>query len=79
MVIYFLNKYIYNQGLPRTIRLDQARCFTGKKFETFCSEIIIIPIHAPANDHREIRLVERFTQFIKRQLSCMKSHLNKKN
>ena len=31
-VIKFLNKYIYHHGVPRTIRLDQARCFTGKKF-----------------------------------------------
>ena len=30
-VIKFLNKYIYHHGVPRTIRLDQARCFTGKK------------------------------------------------
>ena len=28
--IKFLNKYIYSHGLPRTIRLDQAKCFTGK-------------------------------------------------
>ena len=34
-VIKFLNNYIYHHGVPRTIRLDQARCFTGKKFETF--------------------------------------------
>ena len=49
-VIKFLNNYIYNQGVPRTIKLDQARCFTGKKFETFCTESNIKPIYAPAND-----------------------------
>ena len=38
----------------------------------------ITPIHAPANDHRAIGLVERLIQTIKRQLSCMKSQLNKK-
>ena len=43
-VIKFLNNYIYQHGVPRTIRLDQARCFTGKKFETFCTEINITPI-----------------------------------
>ena len=31
-VIKFFNNYIYQHGVPRTIRLDQARCFTGKKF-----------------------------------------------
>ena len=28
-VIKFLNKNIYHHGVPRTIRLDQARCLTG--------------------------------------------------
>ena len=79
-VIKFLNNYIYiyHHGVPRTVRLDQARCFTGKNFETFCTENNITPIYAPANDHRAIGLVERIIQTIKRQLSCMKSHLNKK-
>ena len=76
-VIKFLNNYIYQHGVPRTIRLDQARCFTGKKFEIFCTENNITPIYAPANDHRAIGLVERIIQTIKRQLSCMKSQLNK--
>ena len=47
-------------------------------FETFCTENNITPIYAPANDHRAIGLVERIIQTIKRQLSCMKSQLNKK-
>ena len=77
-VLKFLNEYIYQHGVPRTIRLDQARCFTGKKFDIFCTENNITPIYAPANDHRAIGLVERNIQTIKRQLSCMKSQLNKK-
>ena len=77
-VIKFLNNYIYQHGVPRTIRLDQARCFTGKKFEIFCNENKITPIYAPAIDHRAIGIVERIIQTIKRQLSCMKSQLNKK-
>ena len=76
--IKFLINYIYHHGVPRTIRLDQARCFTGKKFETFCTENNITPIYARANDHRAIGLVERIIRTIKRQLSCMKSQLNKK-
>ena len=51
-----------------SIRLYQARC----------SQNNITPIYAPANDHRAIRLVERLIQTIRRQLSCMKLHLNKK-
>ena len=45
---------------------------------TFCAENNIAPIYAPANDHRAIGLVERIIQTIQRQLSCMKSQLNKK-
>ena len=48
-VFKFLNNYIYNQGVPRTIRLDQARFFTGNKLENFCTENNITPIYAPAN------------------------------
>ena len=77
-VIKFLNIYIYNHGVPRTIRLDQARCFTEKKVETFCTENNITPTYAPANDHRATDLVERLIQTIKRQLSSMKTQLNKK-
>ena len=45
--------------------------------ETFCTENNITPFYAPANDHRATGLVERIIQTIKRQLSCMKSQLNK--
>ena len=77
-VIKFLNKYIFNHGLSRTVRLDQARCFTGKKFETFCIENNNTPIFASENDHRAIGLVERLIQTIERQLSFLKTQLNKK-
>ena len=77
IVIKILNNYIDNHGVPRTIRLDQTRCFTGKKFETFCTENNNTPIYAPADDHRAIGLLERIIQTIKRQLPCMKTHLNK--
>ena len=78
IVIKFLNNYIYHHGVPRAIRLDQARCFTGNKFEIFCTKNNITPIYAPANGHRAIGLVEPIIQTFKRQLSCMKSQLNKK-
>ena len=65
-VIKFLNNYIYHHGVPRTVKLDPARCFTGKKFETFCTENNITPIYAPAKDHRAIGHVEPIIQTIKR-------------
>ena len=77
-VIKFLNKYIYNHGVPRAIRLDQARCFTGNKFETFCTVINITPIYAPAIDHGAMGLIKRLIQKITGQLSCMKTQLNNK-
>ena len=40
-VIKFLNKYIYHHGVPRAIRLDQARCFSGKKFEFSAQKITL--------------------------------------
>ena len=35
-VTKFLKTYIYNHGVPRTIRLHQARCLTCEKCEDFC-------------------------------------------
>ena len=56
----------------------EARCLTGKKFETFCAENNFEPIYVPANDHRAIALVKRLIQTITIQLSCTKARLNKK-
>ena len=53
-VIKFLNIYKYKHGVPRTIRLDQARRLKDKKFATYCTENYMKQIYAPANDHREI-------------------------
>ena len=39
-VINFLNNYIYNHGIPRTVRLDQARCFAGKSLKHFVQKIL---------------------------------------
>ena len=71
-VIQFLDEYNQIQGIPRNIRLDQARCFIGYKVKKFCKQHSINIITPPANDHRVIGLVERLIQTIKRRLSCMK-------
>ena len=71
-VIKFLDEYIQIHGVPRYIRLDQARCLIGYKAKNFCKQHNINIITAPANDHRAIGLVERLIQTIKRRLSCMK-------
>ena len=71
-LLKFLDDYIHIHGVPRNIRLDQARCLIGNKVKTFCKQHNINILTAPANDHRAIGLVERLIQTIKRRLSCMK-------
>ena len=71
-VIKFLDEHIHIHGVPRNIRLDQARCLIGYKVKNFCKQHKINIITVPANDHRAIGLVERLIKTIKRRLSCMK-------
>ena len=72
-VVKFLRNYAYTQGIPRTIRLDQATCLVGKQVTNYCNENKIDILGAPVGDHRAIGLVERMIQPIKRRLSCMKA------
>ena len=71
-VIKFLDEYFHIRGVPRNIRLDQARCLIGYNVKNFCKQHSNNIITAPAYDHRAIGLVERLIQTIKRRLSCMK-------
>ena len=59
-------------GIPRSIRLDQARCQTGHQIKAFCQNNIQL-IEAPIHDHRAIGLVKRLTQTIKNRLVCIKT------
>ena len=70
-VIKFFDDYIRIHGVPRNIRLDQARCLIGYKVQNFCKQNNISIITAPANDHRAIGLVERLIQTIRRRLCFM--------
>ena len=63
---HFLTNNIAIQGIPRCIRMDQARCQTGNVIKKFRNRNIIKIIFAPANDHRSIGLVERLIQTVKR-------------
>ena len=64
--------YIENRGIPRSIRLDQAKCLVGNQVTTFCNKINIDIIEAPVNDHRAIGLVEILIQTVKNRLACIK-------
>ena len=63
-VIKFLDEYIHIHGVPRNIRLDQARCLIGYEVKNFCKQHNINIITAPANDHRAIGLEERLIETI---------------
>ena len=74
----FLNKYIAQHGVPRNIRLDQARCLKSNKKQEICKRYNIELIYAPANDHRPIGLLERLLQTVKRRLGCIKLDPNQR-
>ena len=61
----FLTKYIAQHGVPRNIRLDQARCLKGNKVKHLCARHHITLIYAPAKDHHPVGLVERLIQTVK--------------
>ena len=46
-VLKFLDLYIDTHGIPRSIRLDQAKCLIGHQVKTFCNKNNIEIIEAP--------------------------------
>ena len=72
-ILRFLREYVLLHGIPRAIRLDQARCQTGQQIKTFSSQNNIQLIEAPIHDHRVIGFVERLIQTIKNRLACIKT------
>ena len=71
-VIKFLDNYIHTHGVPRSLRIDQARCLIGNQVKNFSTKNNITLLPAPANDHRPIGLVERLISTIKQRLACIK-------
>ena len=59
--------------MPRSIRLDQARCHTGQQIKAFCNQNNIQLNDASIHDHRAIGLVEKLSQTIKNRLACFKT------
>ena len=76
-ILKFLEEYVLLHGIPCSIRLDQARCQTGKQIKAFCSQNNILLIEAPTHDHRAIGLVERLIQTFKNRLACIKTAAQK--
>ena len=69
--IEYLEKYCKVNGIPRSIRCDQAQAFKAKEFDIFCKNTNIKLILAPAGDHRGTGMVERLIQTIKRRLAVL--------
>ena len=70
-ILKFLQEYALLHGIPRSIRLDQARCQTGQQIKAFCNQNNIQLIESPLHDHRATGLVERLIQTIKNRLACI--------
>ena len=69
----FLQEYVLLHGIPRSIKLDQARCQTGQQIKAFFNQNNIQLIEAAIHDHRAIGLVERLIQTINNHLACIKT------
>ena len=72
-ILKFLQEYVLLHGIPRSIKLDQARCQTGQQIKAFCGQNNIQLNEAPIHDHRAIGLVERLIQTIKNRLARIKT------
>ena len=70
--------YIETHRIPRSIRLDQAKCLVDNKVNN-CNKNNIEIIEAPVNDHRAIGLIERLIQTIKNRLACIKEDKSANN
>ena len=71
-VIKFLDYYIQIYGVPRSLRIDQARCLIGNQVQKCCTKNNITLMPAPANDYRTIGLVEQLISTIKQRPACTK-------
>ena len=68
----FLGMYIENHGIPRSIRLDQAKFLVCNQVKNFCNKKNIEINETPVNLHRAIGLVERLIQTLKSRIACIK-------
>ena len=71
--------YFENHGIPRSIRLDHAKCLVGHQVKNFCYKNNIDIIEAPVNNHCAIGLLERLIQTIKSTLACIKEEKSNNN
>ena len=70
--IYFMQRYISNNSVPRRLRCNQAQTFRAKNFQIFCNSNNIKLLFATVDDHRAIGVIERMIQTLKRRLAAMR-------
>ena len=74
-VIEFLQDYIFLHGIPYSIRVDHATCFTSQDFKLFCDSNNIKIIFCTVGDHRSNGLVEKLVHTVKiKLLAISKEH-----
>ena len=74
-VIEFLQDYIFLHGIPYSIRVDHATCFTSQYFKLFCDSNNIKIIFCTVGDHRSNGLVEKLVHTVKvKLLAISKEH-----
>ena len=74
-VIEFLQDYIFLHGVPYSIRVDHATCFTKQDFKSFCDSNNIKIIFCTVGDHRSNGLVEKLVHTVKvKLLAISKEH-----
>ena len=71
--------YIETHRIPRSIRLDQAKCFVAHQLKIFCNKNDFEIIEAPVNNHRAIGLVERLIQTYNNRPACIKEETSATN
>ena len=75
VALKFMQRYISNNGVHRSLRCDQAQTFRANKFQLLCKSNNKKLLFAPVDDHRSIGVVERLIQTLKRQLGVIKIDL----
>ena len=74
-VIEFLQDYIFLHGIPYSIRVDHATCFTSQDFKSFCDSNNIKIIFCTVGDHRSNGLFEKLVHTVKvKLLAISKEH-----
>ena len=77
-IIEFLQGYIFLHGIPYSVRVDHASCFTNQNLKLFCDSNNIKIIFCTVEDHRSNGLVEKLVHTVKIKLLAMAHETQKR-